>query len=139
MATVGGGYLLMYVISDSFASPLLRWGEPMSRQRKQKPPTPMRELIPDTPGLATTQRWIQHPIFAIAHSRDTIGSEVNPMAMSSASDVQVDSLASIAASYEQLDPDFVAELDMLSITIDEYERMLADSEPRIITTDNTVG
>ena len=61
------------------------------------------------------------------------------MAMSSASDVQVDSLASIAASYEQLDPDFVAELEMLSITIDEYERMLADSEPRIITTDNTVG
>ena len=61
------------------------------------------------------------------------------MAMSSSSDMQVDRLASIAASYEQLDPDFVAELDTLSITIDEYERMLAESEHRVITTDNTVG
>ena len=60
------------------------------------------------------------------------------MAMSSLSNVQVDRLASMAAAYEQSNPDFIAELDTLSITIDEYERMLADSEPKIITTDNTV-
>ena len=61
------------------------------------------------------------------------------MAMFSSSDVRVDRLASIIASYEESAPDFVAELDMLGITIDEYERMLTDSEPRVISTDNTVG
>ena len=60
-------------------------------------------------------------------------------AMSRVNDLRSDNLATVVASYEQLDPDFIAELDTLSMTIDEYERMLADNEPLVITTDNTVG
>ena len=60
-------------------------------------------------------------------------------AMSRVNDLRSDNLAAVVASYEQLDPDFIAELDTLSMTIDEYERMLADNEPLVITTDNTVG
>jgi hypothetical protein len=45
----------------------------------------------------------------------------------------------MVATYEQLAPDFIAELDTLNITIDEYERMLASDEPQAITTDNTVN
>ena len=37
-----------------------------------------------------------------------------------------------------MDPDFVKELDFLNITVDEYERMLAENEPKIITSDSTI-
>ncbi len=60
------------------------------------------------------------------------------MTMSNANSAQVERLRSMVASYEKLDPDFIYELDMLNITIDEYERMLAEDEPRVVTTDNTV-
>ena len=60
------------------------------------------------------------------------------MTMSNSSAAEIDQLASMVVSYEKLDPDFISELDMLNITIDEYERMLADNEPRVITSDNTV-
>jgi hypothetical protein len=76
---------------------------------------------------------------AISQSRDPIGPGASPEALSGPNDARVDNLASIVASFGQVDPDFIAELDTLSITIDEYERMLADNEPLIITTDNTVG
>ena len=65
--------------------------------------------------------------------------EAKPEAMSRVNDLRSDNLAAVVSSYEQLDPDFIAELDTLSMTIDEYERMLADNEPLVITTDNTVG
>ena len=61
------------------------------------------------------------------------------MTTSSANHDWIGRFRSKVASYEVLNPDFVAELDMLNITVDEYERMLAASEPRIITTDNTVS
>lgn len=51
----------------------------------------------------------------------------------------VASLASGGITYRRLDPAFAAELDMLSMTIDEYERILVGDEPSVITTDNTVG
>ena len=38
-----------------------------------------------------------------------------------------------------VDPAFAAELETLSIPIDEYERMLSQDAPSIVTTDNTVG
>lgn len=38
----------------------------------------------------------------------------------------------------QLDPEFVKELNFLNITVDEYEKMLAENEPKIITSDNTI-
>lgn len=38
-----------------------------------------------------------------------------------------------------IDAAFVEELDTLSIPIDDYDRMLSESEPRIVVTDNTVG
>ena len=60
------------------------------------------------------------------------------MTMSNANSAQIEKLRSMVVSYEKLDPDFIAELDMLNITIDEYERMLAEDEPRVVTTDNTV-
>ena len=81
----------------------------------------------------------QHLASGTSHSHNLIGLEANPEAMSSLNEVRVDNLASVVASYEQVDPDFIAELDTLSMTIDEYERMLADNDPMIITTDNTVG
>ena len=65
--------------------------------------------------------------------------EAKPEAISRVNDLRSDNLAAVVSSYEQLDPDFIAELDTLSMTIDEYERMLADNEPLVITTDNTVG
>ena len=61
------------------------------------------------------------------------------MEISSSSDVQADRLASLIASYENLDPDFIAELDTLSITIGDYELMLADSGPWVVTTNNSVS
>ena len=61
------------------------------------------------------------------------------MAISSSSDVQADKLASLIADYENLDPDFIAELDTLSITIGDYELMLADSGPWVVTTNNSVS
>ena len=45
----------------------------------------------------------------------------------------------LIASYEEAHPGLVKELDRLNITIDEYDRMLAENEPRVMTTDNTVG
>ena len=60
------------------------------------------------------------------------------MTMSNSSAAEIDQLVSMVVSYEKLDPDFISELDMLNITIDEYERILADNEPRVITSDNTV-
>ena len=65
--------------------------------------------------------------------------EAKPEAISRVNDLRSDNLAAVVSSYEQLDPDFIAELDILSMPIDEYERMLADNEPLVITTDNTVG
>jgi hypothetical protein len=38
-----------------------------------------------------------------------------------------------------VDPDFIEELDTLGIAIDEYERMLADSESAVITTSNATS
>ena len=39
---------------------------------------------------------------------------------------------------QRLGSEFMDELEVLSITIDEYDRMLAVSESTVITTDNTV-
>ena len=55
------------------------------------------------------------------------------MAMSNQFDDQINKWSS------QVDPDFVKELDFLNITVDEYERMLAENEPKIITSDSTIG
>ena len=60
------------------------------------------------------------------------------MAISNSSDAQADRLTSLVATYEDLDPDFIAELDTLSITIGDYELMLVDSSPWVITTNNSV-
>ena len=38
----------------------------------------------------------------------------------------------------QVDPEFLKELDFLNITVDEYEKMLAENEPKVITSDNTI-
>ena len=38
-----------------------------------------------------------------------------------------------------VDTEFLEELDTLGIAIDEYERMLADTEPAIITTSNATS
>ena len=60
-------------------------------------------------------------------------------ALRSSEDLQAADPVSAITSIAEEDPAFLAELDMLSLTIDEYERMLADEEPLVITTDNTVG
>ncbi len=39
---------------------------------------------------------------------------------------------------QRLGSEFMDELEMLNITIDEYDRMLAVNESRVIITDNTV-
>ena len=46
-------------------------------------------------------------------------------------------LASRLDAFEHEHPDFVRELDLLGVQIVEYETVLAESEPRIITTSNT--
>ena len=48
-------------------------------------------------------------------------------------------MEALLASYEEAHPGLIKELDLLNIAIDEYDRMLAESEPRVMTTDNTVG
>lgn len=50
-----------------------------------------------------------------------------------------DNLASVLSDAARLDPDFFEELATLSMTVDEYERLLAADEPTVVTTDNTVG
>ena len=52
---------------------------------------------------------------------------------------ETSNIEALIASYEEAHPGLVEELDLLNITIDEYDRMLAESEPRVMTTDNTVG
>lgn len=39
---------------------------------------------------------------------------------------------------QRLGSEFMDELELLNITIDEYDRMLAVNESRVIITDNTV-
>ena len=46
-------------------------------------------------------------------------------------------LASRLDEFEHEHPHLVRELDLLGVQIDEYETVLAESEPRIITTSNT--
>ena len=48
-------------------------------------------------------------------------------------------LASRLDEFQQEHPDFVRELDLLGVQIDEYETVLAESEPKIITTSNTTA
>ena len=62
-----------------------------------------------------------------------------PRRTSSPSASRIEELASTIASYTERHPEFVAELDTLSMRIEDYERMLAADQPLIITTDNTVG
>lgn len=38
-----------------------------------------------------------------------------------------------------LTPEFIEELRFLNIAVDEYERLLQDGEPNVITTSNTAG
>ncbi len=52
---------------------------------------------------------------------------------------EIERLEALVAYLEQQAPDFMAELDTFNITIDEYDQMLADSEPMVITTDNSVS
>lgn len=40
---------------------------------------------------------------------------------------------------DYLTPEFIEELELLNIAIDEYDRLLRDSEPKIITASSTVG
>ena len=47
-------------------------------------------------------------------------------------------LASRLDEFEHEHPDLVRELDLLGVQIDEYETVLAESEPKIITTSNTM-
>lgn len=53
--------------------------------------------------------------------------------------IRPDNLAAVLSDAARLDPDFFEELTTLSMTIDEYERILAADEPTVVTTDNTVG
>ena len=50
----------------------------------------------------------------------------------------VKDLDEMITAFEEAYPDFVAELQVLGITIDEYRRMLAESHPVVITTSDTV-
>ena len=61
-----------------------------------------------------------------------IDTEVSPMVMSNRFDDQINKWSS------QVDPDFIKELDFLNITVDEYEKILAENEPKVITSDNTI-
>ena len=81
----------------------------------------------------------QHSAFVVSQSRVVGDLKINPGAASKVSSTRADRLDSAAASYAQLDPNFIVELDTLNMTIDEYEQMLVDNHSLIITTDNTVG
>ena len=48
-------------------------------------------------------------------------------------------IAALLGTVASVDPGFLDELETLSIPIAEYERMLSEDTPTIITTDNTVG
>ena len=61
------------------------------------------------------------------------------MVISSSDHESVDKFVSLISAYESLHPEFIAELDTLNITVGEYETMLADSEPRVITTNNSTS
>lgn len=76
---------------------------------------------------------------ATARPSHAISTEMRSDVKISRRSLQAEDLATAIASYATEDPDFVAELDTLSMTIDEYERILANNEPVVITTDNTVG
>ena len=54
-------------------------------------------------------------------------------------ELRPETLSSVLTQFATIDPGFVAELETLSMTVDEYERQLALNEPTIVTTDNTVG
>ena len=61
------------------------------------------------------------------------------MSMSYSLGQNSDNIEGMIASYEEAHPGFLEELELLNITIDEYDRMLSESEPRVATTDNTIG
>ena len=61
------------------------------------------------------------------------------MVTSSSDHESVDRFVSLLSVYESLHPEFIAELDTLNITVGEYEAMLADSEPRVVTTTNSTS
>ena len=46
-------------------------------------------------------------------------------------------LESQIATFEKENPDFVKELDLLGFEIDEYEMVLANSDPQVIFTTNS--
>ena len=41
--------------------------------------------------------------------------------------------------HDYLTPEFIEELELLNIAVDEYDRLLQDSEPKVITASSTVG
>lgn len=50
-----------------------------------------------------------------------------------------DSLESMLATFEQQNPDIVAELDQLGMQIDDYARLLSEFDSPVITTNNTTS
>ena len=51
----------------------------------------------------------------------------------------VGSLESMLATFEEDNPEIVAELAQLGMQIDDYARLLLEFEPPVITTNNTTG
>ena len=47
-------------------------------------------------------------------------------------------LGSIIDVFERENPNFVAELDLLGMQVDEYARILAEGDSEIVTSSNTV-
>ena len=76
---------------------------------------------------------------AAAGPSHAVGMEIDSGDKASRRDVQANDLASVIASYAEQDPKFLVELDALSMTVDDYERTLADGGPFITTTDETAG
>ena len=43
----------------------------------------------------------------------------------------------MVASFTEAHPDFVAELEVLGIAVEDYQRMLAENQPVVITSSST--
>lgn len=49
----------------------------------------------------------------------------------------VTELDTMVASFTEAHPDFVAELEVLGIAVEDYQRMLAENQPVVITSSST--